>query len=59
VVSGAAIIVSSSSGSSHLPELLDNDDDNDEKAIFQSVGNHSLSDTASRPRRPESSATVL
>jgi len=38
-----------------LPGLLD-DDDNNDNAIFQNVGNHSLNDTASHP---ESSATVL
>ena len=44
----------------YLAGLLDDDhDDNDDKALFQNVGKHSLNDTASHPRRPESSATVL
>jgi hypothetical protein len=42
----------------YLPGLLD-DDDNEDNAIFQNIGNHSLNDTASHPRRPESSVTVL
>jgi hypothetical protein len=41
-----------------LPGLLDDDDDDDDNAIFQNIGNHSPSGTASQSKRPSSSAVL-